>query len=49
MEFVIYNSIDDASHIREMISNKFLTINLFEINPKILFKQTSELTNKYGN
>jgi len=31
------------------VSFKFLTINLFEINPKILFKQMSELTNKYGN
>ena len=28
MEFVIYNSVEDTNHIREMISNKFLSINL---------------------
>jgi len=43
MEFVIYNSIDDANHIREMISNKFLSINLgcyqiiFYKNPNYYF------------
>ena len=26
MEFVIYNSVEDVNHIREMISNKFLSI-----------------------
>jgi hypothetical protein len=43
MEFVIYNSIDDANHIREMVSNKFLSINLgcyqiiFYKNPNYYF------------
>ena len=43
MEFVIYNSIEDTNHIREMISNKFLSINLccyqiiFYKNPNYYF------------
>lgn len=28
MEFVIYNSVEHANHIREVISNKYLSINL---------------------
>ena len=30
MEFVIYNSVEDTNHIREMISNKFLHLCTFK-------------------